>query len=409
MTASAHPPSAPPSAASGDGAPAPSETPRSSATAWHLIFGLLLAEKGSPDFTVESEVPLLAAPPRADFLLLRRKRLGRRTRPGRTLRHLWAWIEDIALVELKTAGRPLRAGDVERWLGLALAFQGLRRARGAPGDVQPVLVVPKTTPTLRSGLAGLGLTLRAERAGYWAVVGGHSALRAKVLVLEAIADAERDELLGLFAGRTLEGRASRRWLSEHGREVLSTMGKRDPEYASLVEALVEFVPPERLLRSVSPKRRLEGLTPEQRLEGLAPEQRLAGLAPKQRLAGLAPEQRLAGLAPEQRLAGLAPEQRLAGLAPKQRLEGLAPKQRLAGLAPEQRLAGLAPKQRLAGLTPEQRLAGLAPEQLACAVARMPLAARRALEIALAEASNGRRSRPRTAPARTTPRKARPTR
>ncbi len=331
------PPSVPPGVAVDSGAPAPGETPRAAPTAWHLIFGLLLAEKGSPDFTGEPEVPLLAAPPRADFLLLRRKRRGRRTSPGRTLRHLWAWIEDVALVELKTAGRPLRAGDVERWLGLALAFQGLRRARGAPGDVQPVLVVPKTTPTLQRGLAGLGLTLHAERAGYWAVAGGHSTLRAKVLVLDAIADAERDELLGLFAGRRLGGRSSRRWLSEHGREILSTMGKRDPEYASLVEALVEFVPPARLLRSVSPKRRLEGLTPEQRLEGLAPKQRLAGLAP------------------------------------------------------------------------EQRLAGLAPEQLARAVAGMPLAARRSLELALAKAPDARRSRPGTTAARTTPRKARPAR
>ncbi len=133
-----------------------------------------------------------------------------------------------------------------------------------------------------------------------------------VVLLDRVADAERDDYLKLFTAkfehiRDHEALAwAQSWLKTD---------RKDMEHLKHLEGYDDLV---RDFAKHFGKQALEHLTPEERLAGLEPEQRLAGLEPEERLAGLEPEQRLAGLEPEQRLAGLEPEQILAGLSPEVR-------------------------------------------------------------------------------------------
>jgi hypothetical protein len=106
------------------------------------------------------------------------------------------------------------------------------------------------------------------------------------VVLDEVAQAEKDEIAALFSGpRWTEGQLAW-WWQHHGGSMEGVKVEQTEDYEQIIREIVNH------------------LTLEQRLAGLAPEQRLAGLAPEQRLAGLAPEHLLAQLAPEQRLAGL---------------------------------------------------------------------------------------------------------
>jgi hypothetical protein len=276
----------------------PSSPRRSSPrTPWHVYFAELLAELGGPAFVVETEVELLRRPARADVVVVRRQgRAG--PQPSRGLWRLWSWIDAVALVEFKSHKEPLRRGDVAHWLSLCYMLCAARRRRGELAPVQGVLAVVCRTPTLFSETAALGATLRDEGGGYLTFDIGPMA--AKVVVLDEVSAAEREPLLGLFSGSTLEEPRVQRWLVEHFGKVISVMGTKVTEtYKDLLEFLATHVPPKELVAMVSPERLLASIDPEQRLAGLRPEERLAGLQPEQRLAGLRPEQRLAGLRPEE--------------------------------------------------------------------------------------------------------------
>jgi hypothetical protein len=243
-------------------------------TPWHVWFAALLIERGSPNFDVQTEVELLRRPPRADFVLLRRK--SSRPDRARVLRRLWRWIEELALVEFKSDAEPLRAGDLSWWLGLVELLCAIHQ----PARLQAVLVIVRRTPTLLSEVKYRGFALQEEGAGYLRLEG--AGLDAKVVVLDEVAAAEREPLLGLFSGATLDHPSVRRWVLQHTGKVIEVMGAKAAQ--AFPDVLKAF------LASLPAKRLLAGLTPEQRLAGLAPEQRLAGLAPEQRLAGLAPDE-----------------------------------------------------------------------------------------------------------------------
>lgn len=101
-----------------------------------------------------------------------------------------------------------------------------------------------------------------------------------------ITEAEKDGLLGLFAGRKWT-RTQITWWWQNRTGPTESMNMQDmPGTDEIIQQMLDSLPP------------------EQRLAGLAPRDRVAGLAPRDRVAGLAPAERLADLAPEQQVLAL---------------------------------------------------------------------------------------------------------
>jgi hypothetical protein len=139
------------------------------------------------------------------------------------------------------------------------------------------LVVASITPALEKELRALGGRLGERRSGYAEVVLGPWQLM--VAVVDEVAQAERDQLLGAFGhGELVRLRDRIWWQRETGRAMPS---------------LKELPGQDRVLKKL-----LAAIPPKQRLAGIAPEQRVAGLDPKQRLAGLNPEELVSGLTDE---------------------------------------------------------------------------------------------------------------
>ena len=81
--------------------------------------------------------------------------------------------------------------------------------------------------------------------------------------LDAVAEAEHDDLLAGFGHHTIKTANSDRWWQEH----LMANGPTDlRDLEGYEEALRKFV------QALTPEQRLEGLTPEERLRGLTREE-----------------------------------------------------------------------------------------------------------------------------------------
>ncbi len=325
-------------------------------TPWHVYFAVFMKEIAPPGIEVTFEVTLTTEPQRGDLLLLHREEVPRRDSDARAFLGLWPLLRTDTLVEFKSLAWPLQKGDLSRLQGYGAQYFTAQVDRPlALRDLALVLILPTRTPTLVHELARMEWTATALGNGYDRIEGAGYALY--VVIMTEVTGAEKDDLLGLFSGRTW----TRKQITWWWRHRTGSMGEMNMQDMPGTDEIIQEM--------------LDSLPPEQRLAGLAPEQRLAGLAPEVRLAGLAPEVRLAGLAPKVRVAGLAPKDRVEGLAPKDRVEGLAPEERLAGLAPEQRLAGLAPEQQVLALSDEV-LRGLSPEYLSTLPADVQEAIRR---------------------------------
>jgi hypothetical protein len=277
-------------------------------TAWHVLFGGLLRKRGPRSIRVLEELPLWKEPPRVDYLIVRNAEVFDPLDPGLTLRGLWPMLSRVAVIELKSVGRPYRTGTLDRlWSYTHTVCADDAELLERRSDLCAVLIVPCRTRSLEADARRMGLVWRAAGPGYWSLEGGLFALH--VVEIDVVAEQEEDDVLRLFGHGNVQTIEARRFLAEQ-------VGSKEAEMAiHELEGYDEVV--QKLLEGLSPEQRLAGLAPEQVVTAFAPEQVMAAFAPEQRLAGLAPEQRLAGLAPEQRLAGLAPEQRLAGLAPEQ--------------------------------------------------------------------------------------------
>ena len=256
-------------------------------TAWHFFFGILLRNHGPSCFEVRDEVPLSDEPPRMDYLLLRKTAALSPEDPGETLLRLWPLLPLLSVVELKTIGRPYRAGNLDRlWSYVHTYHADESRRPGQRGDLCAVLVVPHRTPTLDADLGAMGLTWEDLGGGYARVAGGLFALYA--VEIDVVMEQQGEDLVGCFGHSEEPGtvRAQRFWAEMVG-TVEANMDVRKLEgYEEVLQRFVKTLPP------------------EQRLEGLAPEEVLARYAPKQRLAGLAPSEILAELTPEQIVLGL---------------------------------------------------------------------------------------------------------
>ncbi|MEO5728619.1 MAG: hypothetical protein ABI134_12905, partial [Byssovorax sp.] len=242
-------------------------------TAWHFFFGILLRNHGPSCFEVRDEVPLSDEPPRMDYLLLRKTAALSPEDPGETLLRLWPLLPLLSVVELKTIGRPYRAGNLDRLWSYVHAYHADDSRRpGQRADLCAVLVVPNRTPTLDADLSAMGLTWEDLSGGYARVAGGLFVMYA--VEIDVVMEQQGEDLVGWFGHgeqpRTV--RAERFWAEMVG-TVEANMDVRKLEgYEEVLQRFVKTLPP---------KQRLAGLAPEQRLAGLGPEQRLAGLAPEE--------------------------------------------------------------------------------------------------------------------------------
>ena len=280
-------------------------------TAWHVLFAILLRQRGPRRVEVRSEVPLSAEPLRADYLLLLAEALANDV-PARTLKRLWEHITKDAIVELKSVSRPYRSRNLDRllaYLHLYFADQAARLKQRS--DLVGVLVVPVRSPSLDADVAALGLSWKDLGGGYAELTGGPFALY--VIEIDVVAESENDDLLALFGHAPARTPEARRWLSEQvGAKEIDMEIHESEGYDEVIQKLIATLPAEQVLAAFKPEQRMAGLPAEQVLAAFKPEQRVAGLPPEQRMAGLPPEQRLAGLTPEQAVLAL-PDEVLRGL------------------------------------------------------------------------------------------------
>jgi hypothetical protein len=286
-------------------------------TAWHVFFAALLLERRSPDFDVLADVPLSFEPQRADLLLVRKHRAGGRPAPGSVLRALWPRLRAHTLVEFKSAARPLRNGDLIRLLGYAAQYHARHVRRIGRGELGLALVVARRSRVLDAELGRLGWRLGQGQGGYLPIEGGP--YPGWLVVLDVVRKAQGEEVLGPFAGATVEPESEAwGWWEQRllGGGVAMAQATKLEGYEEAVYRLLASVPRSKLpgvLARFPAKTRAAWLTADQ-LAALPAKTVAAGLTAEQ-LAALPAEKRLAGLTAEKRLAGLSVHERLAGLSP----------------------------------------------------------------------------------------------
>jgi hypothetical protein len=250
-------------------------------TVWHAHFVMLLEERRPSGLELVPEVVLTSEPQKADLLLIR---VAPNYAPStaRVLRGLWGQLSELTLLEYKSPSRPLRPGDWIRLLGYGAQYHAKHVTRLDGGaELTLVLIVPTLTPTVRAEAGRLKGTIeRLEGAGlgYYRVTA--RPYRCLLVVLDEVAEEDRDPLLRWFSRATIEDVEVRRWLMAHSTE------KHEGDLQAL-EGYEELL--EKLLARATPAQRVAGLAPEERLAGLAPEERLAGLAPEEQLLALSDE------------------------------------------------------------------------------------------------------------------------
>jgi len=278
---------------------------------WHDLFGVVLTHFWPSVFEIHSEFRLAKQPQRVDFLLLRRRKARRATRPG-VLRGLWPLVSRCRAIiaEFKSIVRPFAAGDLHRLLGyggqyVAAAARVLRSRR----DFALVLLLPSPSPALATELAWLRLTLQPISPGYWRVP--ECPYPLIVAFLDHVSDAERDDLIGCFGHRKISRPETASWLvTTGGLETETAMarirGYNEVEFAEKMAANKKMSA--RLLRAMSAKDRLAGLPAKDRLAGLPAKDRVAGLPAKDRVAGLSTKE-LAAVLSSKELAALVREKK----------------------------------------------------------------------------------------------------
>ncbi len=236
-------------------------------TPWHVYFAVFMKQIAPPGVEVTFEVTLTTEPQRGDLLLLHREDAPRRDEGAQELLGLWPLLRTDTLVEFKSLAWPLKKGDLARLQGYGAQYFAAQIERPLPlGDLSLVLIVPTRTKVLVDELARMCWRATALGNGYDRIEGAGYALY--VACMAEITEAEKDGLLGLFAGRKWT-RTQIVWWWQH--RTGSMEGTKMHEMPGTDEIIQEM---------------LDSLPPEQRLAGLAPEQRLAGLAPEQQVLAL---------------------------------------------------------------------------------------------------------------------------
>ena len=315
-------------------------------TFWHYPYASLVKERKPPGWDVVVEKILSLAPRSADQLLLRRNDTERRDHEARVMRGLWPHLTQAALLEFKGPTSGLRRGDLARLLSYGWEYLAENDSVvSRPSELTLILAVPTQTPTLLQEFERCEVQAEPLANGYLRLSG--TSYNIIVVLLDQVADAEHDDFIRLFTPKRakIKDPKALRWVHTWVRKARTMEDVKSIEgIEDILDAFLETLGVDELLRRATLEQRLAGLDPAEIVRHLDAEQRLAGLDAEQRLAGLDAEQRLAGLDAEQRLAGLDPEQIVSHLDPEQRLAGLDAEQRLAGLDPEQIASQLDPEQ-----------------------------------------------------------------
>jgi hypothetical protein len=255
---------------------------------WHLGFGDLLSERGSPGIRVVSEWSLPVRVRRTDFLLIRREDGQQRDHEARSLRALWPRLSEVTIMELKSPGRAFRPSELIRLVACgALYHEHYRRELAGPHAITLAVVLPGLTPSLRDEIVHMGWTLEPLEPGYARIRG--VMYTTYVAFTNEIAEAEDDDYLRVFSDHELHTAETLSWLRHW---MLEKKTMLDPKQIR-PEGYDEMM--QKLLESLTPEERLRGLPPEERLRDLPPEERLRGLPPEERLRGLDDEQALLAL------------------------------------------------------------------------------------------------------------------
>ena len=259
--------------------------PKQRVNLWHLGFGDLLAERGSPGIRVVPEWSLPVRVRRTDFLLIRREDGQQRDHEARSLRALWPRLSDITIMELKSPGRAFRPSELIRLVACgALYHEHNRRELAGPHAITLAVVLPGLTPSLRDEIAHMRWTLEPLERGYAHILG--AMYTTYVAFTNEITEAEDDDYLRVFSDHQIRTAETISWL-EHWmmeKEAMLDPKLSKPEgYDEMMQKLVDRLTPEQRLRGLSPEERLRGLPPEERLRGLPPEERLRGLDDEQAL------------------------------------------------------------------------------------------------------------------------------
>ena len=208
------------------------------------------------------------------------------------MRGLWPLLTDVALLEFKGPTRGLRPRELGKLLSYGWEYWSQQDSSAAkPSQLSLVLAVPKETPTLLRDYDSCGLRPQPLGGGYVRLTG--SVYTIVVVLLDQVADAERDDFLRLFTDdrAKVNDPLAWRWAQAWIRKARTMEDLKHLEgFDDLVQEFIDSLGVDELLRRVTPEQRLAGLDPDELLRRVTPEQRLAGLDPEQRLAGLDPEQ-----------------------------------------------------------------------------------------------------------------------
>ncbi len=281
-------------------------------TFWHYPYADLVTRRRPPGWDVVVEKILSLQPRVADMLLLRHPGGERHDDEARVMRGLWRHLTSTVLLEFKGPTAGLRRRDLSNLLSYGAEYLAQNECPIVRHDqLSLVLVVPRETPTLLREYEHCKLTPEPLKDGYVRLLG--RPYTVVVVLLDQVADAERDDYLRLFTAKFehIEDYGALAWAQSW----LKT-DRNDMEHLKHLEGYEELV--RDFAKHFGKQAVLDHMTPEERLAGLEPAQILAEFGPEERLAGLEPEERLAGLEPAQILASLEPAQILAGLSPEVR-------------------------------------------------------------------------------------------
>ncbi len=257
-------------------------------TSLYCQYADLVTRQRPPGWDVVVGKPPSRRPRVANLLLLRHLDSERRDNEARVMRGLWRHLTNTVLLELKGPTDGLR----ERDLAALLSYGARYLARNEcpivhHNELSLVLVVPRETPTLWREYEHCSLRPEPLDDGYVRLLGMPYTII--VVLLDQVADAERDDYLRLFTTQL-------DYIQDYGvlawaQSWLKT-DRKDMEHLKHLEGYEDLV--RDFAKHFGKQALIDYATPEERramLSYMAPEERLAGLSPAQILAGLSPEVR----------------------------------------------------------------------------------------------------------------------
>jgi len=295
------------------------DEPGKTRTWWHPLLARLLDYVLATGYSVFEEVLVGKLPLRVDILLIRRLGGQLSEAAQRDLSALVPLLKRFTLIEFKGPTDALEPGDLAQLIGCAFLWHS-QQAEGIPHqDVSLIVLAPAVTEAFRNDLRLLGCRAEEHEPGVF----GISGLPFAAFLVETDAMARRGQpILSLVSHVFLDER--QRIMEELNRTghgallcyVLQqvrqfrklgedfAMQHKDSEYLGqlseeLEAAVLETIPPERVLRRYTPDEVLRRYTPDEVLRRYTPDEVLRRYTPEQRLRGMSAEDVAGGLNDEE--------------------------------------------------------------------------------------------------------------